>query len=99
MKNRVILFCLLCVGITILTSGCTANSNPLIKTPDPTYHDVAGFWMGLWHGVICIITFIGSLFSERVHVYEVHNVGCWYDFGFLLGIVISFIIVSTAAED
>lgn len=47
--------------------------------------DVAGFWLGLWHGVIAPITFVVSLFSETVNVYEVHNNGGWYNFGFVLG--------------
>lgn len=45
----------------------------------------AGFWAGVWHGLICVITFIISLFAPGVRVYEVNNKGRWYDFGFLLG--------------
>lgn len=51
---------------------------------------VAGFWLGLWHGLIAPITFIVSLFKEDVGVYEVHNNGKWYTFGFLLGLMIVF---------
>jgi hypothetical protein len=46
---------------------------------------IAGFWLGLWHGFICPVTFIISLFSDKVHLYEVHNNGGWYNFGFLMG--------------
>jgi polyferredoxin len=45
----------------------------------------AGFWAGLWHGLICPITFIVSLFNSNVRIYEVNNRGRWYDFGFILG--------------
>ena len=45
----------------------------------------AGFFAGLWHGFICVITFIISLFSDNVRMYEVSNSGGWYDLGFLLG--------------
>jgi hypothetical protein len=45
----------------------------------------AGFWAGLWHGLICPITFIVSLFTPNVRIYERNNRGLWYDFGFLLG--------------
>ncbi len=31
------------------------------------------------------ITFIISLFSDTVGIYEVHNNGGWYDFGFVIG--------------
>jgi hypothetical protein len=46
----------------------------------------AGFWRGLLHGIIAPITFLVSLFTDRVSMYEVHNSGGWYDFGFLMGI-------------
>ena len=48
----------------------------------------AGFWAGLWHGFICVFTFIIGLFSDKVNLYEVNNSGNWYDFGFLLGAAI-----------
>lgn len=48
--------------------------------------DPAGFWYGLWHGVISFITLIVHIFDDTVLVYENSNVGGWYDFGFLLGV-------------
>ena len=36
-------------------------------------------------GIISPITFIISLFNNHVNVYEVHNNGNWYNFGFVLG--------------
>lgn len=44
-----------------------------------------GFWSGLWHGWICPISLIGSLFSDDIAVYAINNTGAWYDFGFILG--------------
>ncbi|MFH1007041.1 MAG: hypothetical protein V1800_05985 [Candidatus Latescibacterota bacterium] len=49
----------------------------------------AGFWAGCWHGLIAPITFIVSLFSPNVRIYETHNRGRWYDFGFLIGVTCS----------
>jgi len=46
----------------------------------------AGFWAGLWHGIISPITFIVSLFNPSVRIYETHNRGRLYDFGFIVGI-------------
>lgn len=46
----------------------------------------AGFWAGLWHGLISPITLIVSLFNPRVRIYEMHNRGRLYDFGFIIGI-------------
>jgi hypothetical protein len=51
----------------------------------PADGDVASFWLGLWHGIIAPITFVISLFDDTVNVYEVHNNGGWYNFGFVLG--------------
>jgi len=46
----------------------------------------AGFWAGLWHGILAPIIFIVSLFTPKVRIYEKNNKGLWYDFGFLLGV-------------
>jgi len=50
----------------------------------------AGFWAGLWHGMIVGITFIVSLFTPNVRIYEKNNCGRLYDFGFFLGICATF---------
>ena len=50
----------------------------------------AGFWSGLWPGVISPVTFIISLFSDNVNVYDVYNSGNWYDFGFMFGVSLIF---------
>ena len=75
--------------ILFLFTACAAGPNEFVNTPDSD-GEIAGFWRGLWHGIISPITFIISLFSDTVYVYEVHNVGGWYDFGFLLGASIIF---------
>lgn len=70
------------VAIVVLLSGC-AGPNPLVNTPGD--YGVAGFWAGLWHGLICFVAFVISLFDRRVHMYEVHNNGVLYNLGYLLG--------------
>lgn len=50
----------------------------------------AGFWIGVWHGMISPITFFVSLFNPRVRVYETNNRGRLYDFGFVVGISATF---------
>ena len=49
----------------------------------------AGFWAGLWHGFILIITFIISLFTSEVGIYEINNTGWPYNLGFLIGLCFS----------
>lgn len=87
MKKILILFCLSLIATSLV--ACTADPNPLQNTPDEG-GNVAGFWAGLWHGFISPFTFIISLFSKRVDVFEVHNNGGWYTFGFLLGASVIF---------
>jgi hypothetical protein len=71
--------------VVVALAGCAAGPNELAASPDAS-GEVAGFWLGLWHGFISMFTFIISLFKESVSVYEVHNSGGWYDLGFVLGV-------------
>jgi len=70
------------IGAVLVLSSCAAGPNPAQG------HGDAGFWSGLWQGIIFPITFFISLFTDRVSVYEVANNGNWYDFGFFVGIVV-----------
>jgi hypothetical protein len=70
------------VLVALTLSGC-AGPNPLTGTVGQS--GVAGFWSGLWHGMICPIAFVISIFNSRVTMYEVHNSGAWYNGGFILG--------------
>jgi hypothetical protein len=72
--------------LAVLLSACAATRN----TAAGHGPDDAGFWLGLWHGLIAPIAFLVSLFNRSVGVYEVHNSGAWYNFGFLLGLSIFF---------
>ncbi len=74
------------VGLALVLVSCAAGVNDRVGTANAEGH-VAGFWLGLWHGMICPITFIVSLFTDGVQVYEVHNNGGWYNFGFVFGIL------------
>ncbi len=75
--------------IVLAVSGCAAGPNELVNIPDEE-GEVAGFWQGLWHGFISPFTFLISLFSDTVNIYEVHNNGGWYNFGFTFGASIIF---------
>jgi hypothetical protein len=84
------IFMLLVIALTLLfIAGCTAGPNEFVNSPNEE-GKVAGFWLGLWHGFISPITFVVSLFTDTVHIYEIHNSGGWYNFGFLLGVSIFF---------
>ena len=66
-----------------------ASPNELEKCEDPA-GNVAGFWLGLWHGLIAPVAFMISLFKDDIGVYEAHNNGRWYNFGFIFGLMIVF---------
>lgn len=51
---------------------------------------VAGFWLGLWQGFIAPFVFVASLFKSNLGIYEVHNNGAWYNFGYLFGLACFF---------
>jgi hypothetical protein len=87
--NRALLVAGVVVTLALALSACAAGANPEVAVP-PDGGTVAGFWLGLWHGIISPVTFIISLFTEDVSLYEVHNDGNWYDFGFVLGAGILF---------
>jgi hypothetical protein len=70
--------------LMLVLAACAAGPNPASDEPS-SEGEVAGFWMGLWHGIIVPITWLISLFSDNVTIYEVHNNGGWYDTGFLIG--------------
>ncbi len=82
MKAKQIVIWFAAAAIALLFAGCAPNNDMFLAKS-------AGFWAGLWHGLIVIVTFIISLFTDKVGVYEANNSGSWYDFGFILGILIS----------
>jgi hypothetical protein len=73
------------LGLVLLLglAGCAPGDERFVASP-------AGFWAGLWHGLILLVTFIISLFSDGVQVYEASNSGGLYDLGFLLGVAMFF---------
>lgn len=84
-----VLMIIAALAVLILLAGCAAGPNNMAGSVNAE-GELAGFWMGLWHGCISFITFVISLFSDKVNVYEVHNNGGWYNFGFILGAMIAY---------
>jgi hypothetical protein len=83
--RRIVIFEFLLVFVLMLFSvSCAPGPNDVEKTPNGE-GKVAGFWKGLWHGLISPITFIISIFTKNIRFYEVHNNGGWYNFGFVIG--------------
>jgi hypothetical protein len=84
-------------SITIDTSETTIQlsmpgPNPLVNQPDAQGR-VARAVAGLWHGFIAPITLVLSFFNSNVQIYEVHNAGSEYNFGFFLGMAFMFVLI------
>jgi hypothetical protein len=88
MKSSLALLVLVLLLLNILV-GCAPGPNQSKGTV--SQHDVvAGFWLGLWQGFIAPILFVVSLFKTNLNIYEVHNNGAWYNFGYLFGLACFF---------
>lgn len=46
----------------------------------------AGFWAGLWHGVIVPIAIVESISTDSQRIYETKNNGFAYNIGFVIAI-------------
>ncbi|HEX6247990.1 MAG TPA: hypothetical protein VFZ64_08995 [Nocardioidaceae bacterium] len=84
MTRRTLIVLGVLTGVLLLGS-CAAGANAAASEGAD-----AGFLYGLWHGFITPVTFIVSLFSDSVGIYEVDNSGGWYDFGYVLGLSLIF---------
>lgn len=77
MKNAI----LTVLVLVLLLSSCAHPTD--IK--ECVVNSPAGFLSGLWNGFCAPFSFIGSLFSDNISIYDINNNGGWYDFGFVLG--------------
>jgi hypothetical protein len=75
---------------TILLS--LPGPNPLVNQPDAQGR-VARAVAGLWHGLIVPVTLVLSFFDSNIQIYEVHNAGSEYNFGFFLGEAFVFALI------
>jgi hypothetical protein len=63
LKARTCVVLVVVLAVLVL-SACAAGPNEMVDTgPDP-----AGFWLGLWQGLISPITFLISVHIRRQHL-------------------------------
>ena len=74
----------LAIGILLLTA-CAAGQGSEWKAEGA---EPAGFFIGLWHGALLLVTLVVSFFADQVSIYETNNVGVAYEIGFVLGVLI-----------
>lgn len=85
MKARYIQFGFVVILAALVLSGC-ADANLAEDNLKFCGRDLSGFFWGLWHGIVAPIAFFGSLFNDEIAIYDVCNIGGWYDLGYCLGI-------------
>ena len=81
--KRVLLLGLMIALMLMLTACAPGDGANSVEHP-------AGFFSGVWHGWIAPITLVISLFNSHINIYEVNNVGFWYDFGYYMAIISGF---------
>lgn len=85
MKSKKQLVIVVLFLLTLALAAC-ATANPMKGVALEQTGKVYGFWNGLWDGMTATFAFIGNLFGGHYGIYQVHNNGNWYDFGFLIGV-------------
>jgi len=88
MRSSLVFLILILLLVNVL-AGCAPAATQFKGTPNEN-GVVAGFWLGLWHGFISPFVLVASLFKSSLGIYEVHNSGAWYNFGYLLGLACFF---------
>ena len=79
-KRKIILIVALLIVLSVFFTGCIPG--------DARFYEAspAGFWWGVWHGIVIWISFFIGLFTGgEFTIYEAHNTGWPYNLGFLLG--------------
>lgn len=84
------------LALALLLASC-AGPNSLAHTPDVAGH-IAGFLQGVWNGLTFAFAFFISLFKHDVQLYDVHNNGGWYNWGFVLGNSAYWILITSLAS-
>ena len=83
-SNTWILAAILLLAILFLT-GC------LPGTVASTAGGPANFFQGVWHGWMAPFSLIGHFFFDSsIRIYEVQNIGIWYDLGFYIAVISGF---------
>lgn len=72
------------LGVLLLSVFLLAQLAGCAHQPPSALPGVPGFFHGLLHGFLILVSLIGSIFTD-VRVYSFPNSGFWYDAGFFIG--------------
>lgn len=82
--RKVLVVCILLAMLLTVLSGCVPGDGSSSEAKP------AGFFWGIWHGWIAPFSLIYSIFNKSVGIYEVYNVGFWYNLGYYMAIISGF---------
>jgi len=83
-KHRLVVLALILILTFGLLSACMPNPT------EASSLQPSGFFKGVWHGWIAPLSLIVGFFDDATRVYDPHNTGWWYDFGFYMAIISGF---------
>ncbi|REE84428.1 hypothetical protein A8990_115106 [Paenibacillus taihuensis] len=83
-KFRLLLIMVMLLAITMTLTSCVPGDG--VNTASRP----AGFFWGIWHGWVAPISLIIGIFKHHIRVYEIHNIGWWYDAGFYIAVISGF---------
>ena len=90
MKKKIVVLAVIGFVLILMMAACS-TPNPLKNVPLEKTGKVYGFLDGLGNGVTAVFAFIGNIFEDsRYNIYQVHNNGGWYNFGYLIGVGVFF---------
>lgn len=74
--------------LLVVIGALSLISINLVSLPGDDKYNVkeAGFFSGLVHGLLAPVTLVIGLFTS-IQMYELNNIGWWYNFGFLIGLL------------
>lgn len=85
MNNKRTVTSILLIASLVLLAGCMPG------TGASTAAQPASFFHGIWHGWLAPFSLIGHFFFDNnIRIYEIHNVGIWYDVGFYMAVISGF---------
>lgn len=61
-------------------------SNAFVIQSDYSSYAPAGFFLGIWHGLLAPWSLIARWFISDIGMYAINNTGWFYDGGFLIGV-------------
>lgn len=80
MKRKTTIFL---ISAALLLSSCAAKRQNVDACVEGNKD---GFLKGVWHGMICPIVLLYTIFEDDASAYSPNNTGSWYTVGFIMGI-------------